>query len=266
MCKIENDIKIYNITKNGNKENIDINTINKKQINNKYKLFEELENQNNKMYFTKFIYDIFGTNLIENDTLQKNLIESYICNILIEYLFNNKEININLNNNINNGNIRDENDIFNYLYIDKNGFLTFIKDDNHYLSTDNSLMNNKFKLNNELFQLLTDNDISSDSFQYFINLIVYYVCEIKKYYYIFENYIKIFLGNNLRPLNWSNKLQEWIIFSLKERFYLNKTDVDITNKLKKDIIDINMKKNQPTNKFKIFFDVIKSKIQFNKFD
>ena len=266
MCKIENDIKIYNITKNGNKENIDINTINKKQINNKYKLFEEFENQNNKMYFTKFIYDIFGTNLIENDTLQKNLIESYICNILIEYLFNNKEININLNNNINNGNIRDENDIFNYLYIDKNGFLTFIKDDNHYLSTDNSLMNNKFKLNNELFQLLTHNDISSDSFQYFINLIVYYVCEIKKYYYIFENYIKIFFGNNLRPLNWSNKLKEWILFSLKERFYLNKTDVDITNKLKKDIIDINMKKNQPTNKFKIFFDVIKSKIQFNKFD
>ena len=74
------------------------------------------------------------------------------------------------------------------------------------------------------------------------------------------------MGNNLRPLNWSNKLQEWIIFSLKERFYLNKTDVDITNKLKKDIIDINMKKNQATNKFKIFFDVIKSKIQFNKFD
>ena len=264
ICQIENDIKIYNANKNNdinsNKENINLN---KRQINNKYKLFEELENQNNNIYFTKYIYELFGTNLIENDTLQKNLIESYICNILIEYLFNNQEINTNINN----SNNRNYNDIFNYLYIDKNGFLSLIKDDNHYLSTDNSLMNNKFHLNNELFQLLTDNDIGSDSFQYFINLIIYYICEIKKYYYIFENYINIFLDNDsLRPLNWSNRIKEWILFSLKERFFLNKTDVDITNKLKKDIIEINMKKNQSISKFKIFFDTIKSKIQKNKFD
>ena len=273
LNQIENDIKIYKINNNinENKENININKNiktknNSKQINSKYKLFEELENQNNNnIFFTKFIYDCFGTNLIENDTLQKNLIESFICNILIEYLFNNKEINTNINSN--NSNNRDNNDIFNNLYIDKNGFLTFIRDNNHYLSTDNSLMNNKFKLNNELFQLLTDDDIGSDSFQYFINLIVYYICEIKKYYYIFENYITIFLeSNGLRPLNWSNKLKDWIIYSLQERFYLNKTDLDITNKLKKDINDINMKKNHSTSKFKMLFDTIKSKIHKKKFD
>ena len=142
-----------------------------------------------------------------------------------------------------------------------------IKNNNHYLSTDNSIINNKFKLNNELFQMLTDNDISSDSFQYYVNLIIYYICEIKKYYYVFENYINVFTQNNsLRPLNWSNKSKDWIIYSLQERFFLNKTDLDISNKLKKDISEINMKKNQSINKFKFFFDSIKGKIQGKKFD
>ena len=265
LRQIENDIKIYKIkndyndNKENNPNNININNINEnsKQTNNKYKLFEEYENQNNQsLLFSKFIYDSFGTNLIENDTLQKNLIESYICNILIEYLFNNKEITNN-----------DNNDIFNNLYIDKNGFLILIKDNNHYLSTDNSLINNKFRLNNELFQLLTDNDIGSDSFQYFVNLIIYYICEIKKYYNIFENYINVFINNNsLRPLNWSNKIKDWIIYSLEERFFLNKTDIDITNRLKKDISEINMKKTHNISKFKFLIDKVKSKIKKNKFD
>ena len=260
LKQIESDIKIYKIKNNyndDNKENNNIN-INTKQINSKYKLFEESENQDpNNIFFAKFIYDSFGTNLIENDTLQKNLIESFICNILIEYLFNNKEINTNSQNN----------DIFNYLYIDKEGFLTLINNNNHYLSTDNSLINNKFKLNNELFQLLTDNDVGSDSFQYFTNLIIYYICEIKKYYDTFENYINVFLNSNgVRPLNWSNKLKDWIIYSLQERFFWNKTDIDITNKLKKDISEINMKKNNTTSKFKFFIDSVKAKIHRKKFD
>ena len=48
------------------------------------------------MGLTNFIYNCLGTNLIENDTLQKNLIESFVCNIIVEYLFNNKEINNNI--------------------------------------------------------------------------------------------------------------------------------------------------------------------------
>ena len=262
LKQIENDLKIYKIKNddNDNKENnnININTTQTKQINSKYKLFEELENQNpNNIFFAKFIYDSFGTNLIENDALQKNLIESFINNILIEYLFNNKEINYNIENS----------DIFNYLYIDKDGFLTLINNHNHYLSTDNSLINNKFKLNNELFQLLTDNDVGSDSFQYFVNLIIYYICEIKKYYDTFENYVNVFLNNNgIRPLNWSNKFKDWIIYSLQERFFWNKTDVEITNKLKKDISEINMKKNNSISKFKFFIDSVKAKIHRKKFD
>ena len=267
LHQIQNDIKIYKINNNNyNKENNNINTNrNNRQINNKYKLFEECDNNvNNGLYLTKFIYDCFNTNLIDNDTLQKNLIDSFIYNILIEYLFNNKQINTNTSaSNYDNNN----NDIFNYLFVDKNGFLFLIKNNNHYLSTDNSIINNKFKLNNELFQMLTDNDISSDSFQYYVNLIIYYICEIKKYYYVFENYINVFTQNNsLRPLNWSNKSKDWIIYSLQERFFLNKTDLDISNKLKKDISEINMKKNQSINKFKFFFDSIKGKIQGKKFD
>ena len=270
LCQIENDIKIYKINNNSyynNKENINtnININNVRQVNNKYKLFEELENNNSNCgaSLTRFIYDSFGNNLIESDTLQKNLIESFICNIIIEYLFNNKEINTNIS--IINPN--ENNDIYNNLYIDKNGFLFLIKDNNHYLSTDNSLINNKFKLNDELLKLLADNDIASDSFQYYENLIIYYICEIKKYYNLFENYINSFLNNNsLRPLNWSNKLKDWIIYSLQERFYLNKTDTDISNKLKKDINEINIKKNQKISKFKFFIDAIKGKTQRNKFD
>jgi hypothetical protein len=142
LRQIENDIKIFKVVDtsfNDNKENNNINiNSNKRQRNSKYKLFEETDNSyhnNNSMNLTKFIYNCLGTNLIENDTLQKNLIESFVCNIIVEYLFNNKEINTNISNE------SIENDVFDCLYIDKNGFLFFIKDNNHYLSTDNSIIN-----------------------------------------------------------------------------------------------------------------------------
>jgi len=268
LRQIENDIKIYKINDtnyNDNKENNNINinnNSNKRQRNSKYKLFEETDNSYNSgsMGLTRFIYNCLGTNLIENDTLQKNLIESFVCNIIVEYLFNNKEINTSISSE------SIENDVFDCLYIDKNGFLFLIKDNNHYLSTENSIINNKFRLNDELLNLLTDNDISSDSFQYYSNLIIYYICEIKKYYNIFENYINVFTNaDSIRSLNWSNKVKDWIIYSLQERFFWNKTDNDINNKLKKDINDINMKKNQTISKFKIFIDSFRGKIQKNKF-
>ena len=258
LKQIENDIKIY--TKNyakyniENKENI---LINKRQFNNKYKLYEEPENK--ELPVVSFIYDIFQTSLIENDNLQKNLIESFIYNIIIEYLFNNKSINIDIYSN------EDETNIYNNLYIDKNGFLYLIKNDNHYLSTDNSLMYNKFKLNEKLMKLLVDNDISSNSFSYFVNLIIYYICEIKKYYYSFENYVNIYLDGT-RPSNWSNKLKDWVVYSLQERFFVNKTDNDITNTIKKDIYDINMEKNKNVSKLKFLFDSIKGKFLKKKFN
>ena len=258
LKQIENDIKIY--TKNNakynieNKENI---LINKRQFNNKYKLYEEPENK--ELPVVSFIYDIFQTSLIENDNLQKNLIESFIYNIIIEYLFNNKSINIDIYSN------EDETNIYNNLYIDKNGFLYLIKNDNHYLSTDNSLMYNKFKLNEKLMKLLVDNDISSNSFSYFVNLIIYYICEIKKYYYSFENYVNIYLDGT-RPSNWSNKLKDWVVYSLQERFFVNKTDNDITNTIKKDIYDINMEKNKNVSKLKFLFDSIKGKFLKKKFN
>ena len=258
LKQIENDIKIY--TKNyakyniENKENI---LINKRQFNNKYKLYEEPENK--ELPVVSFIYDIFQTSLIENDNLQKNLIESFIYNIIIEYLFNNKSINIDIYSN------EDETNIYNNLYIDKNGFLYLIKNDNHYLSTDNSLMYNKFKLNEKLMKLLVDNDIASNSFSYFVNLIIYYICEIKKYYYSFENYVNIYLDGT-RPSNWSNKLKDWVVYSLQERFFVNKTDNDITNTIKKDIYDINMEKNKNVSKLKFLFDLIKGKFLKKKFN
>ena len=258
LKQIENDIKIY--TKNKakynieNKENI---LINKRQFNNKYKLYEEPENK--ELPVVSFIYDIFQTSLIENDNLQKNLIESFIYNIIIEYLFNNKSINIDIYSN------EDETNIYNNLYIDKNGFLYLIKNDNHYLSTDNSLMYNKFKLNEKLMKLLVDNDIASNSFSYFVNLIIYYICEIKKYYYSFENYVNIYLDGT-RPSNWSNKLKDWVVYSLQERFFVNKTDNDITNTIKKDIYDINMEKNKNVSKLKFLFDSIKGKFLKKKFN
>ena len=258
LKQIENDIKIY--TKNNakynieNKENI---LINKRQFNNKYKLYEEPENK--ELPVVSFIYDIFQTSLIENDNLQKNLIESFIYNIIIEYLFNNKSINIDIYSN------EDETNIYNNLYIDKNGFLYLIKNDNHYLSTDNSLMYNKFKLNEKLMKLLVDNDIASNSFSYFVNLIIYYICEIKKYYYSFENYVNIYLDGT-RPSNWSNKLKDWVVYSLQERFFVNKTDNDITNTIKKDIYDINMEKNKNVSKLKFLFDSIKGKFLKKKFN
>ena len=258
LKQIENDIKIY--TENNakynieNKENI---LINKRQFNNKYKLYEEPENKD--LPVVSFIYDIFQTSLIENDNLQKNLIESFIYNIIIEYLFNNKSINIDIYSN------EDETNIYNNLYIDKNGFLYLIKNDNHYLSTDNSLMYNKFKLNEKLMKLLVDNDIASNSFSYFVNLIIYYICEIKKYYYSFENYVNIYLDGT-RPSNWSNKLKDWVIYSLQERFFVNKTDNDITNTIKKDIYDINMEKNKNVSKLKFLFDSIKGKFLKKKFN
>ena len=237
-----------------NKENI---SINKRHFNNKYKLYEEPENNNQPL--VSFVYDIFEKGLIENDTLQKNLIESFIHNIILEYLFNNKTINQDLYS------PNEENDIFNNLYIDKNGFLYLIKENNHYLSTDNSLMNNKFKLNEKMMKLLVDNDITSDSFLYFVNLIIYYICEIKKYYYTFENYINVYL-HGTRPLNWCNKFKDWVIYSLQERFFLNKTDNDITNTLKKDIYEINKIQNKNISKFKYFFDSIKGKFHKNIFN
>jgi hypothetical protein len=258
LKQIENDIKIY--TKNYEKYNIENKEnilINKRQFNNKYKLYEEPENKD--LPVVSFIYDIFQTSLIENDNLQKNLIESFIYNIIIEYLFNNKSINIDIYSN------EDETNIYNNLYIDKNGFLYLIKNDNHYLSTDNSLMYNKFKLNEKLMKLLVDNDISSNSFSYFVNLIIYYICEIKKYYYSFENYVNIYLDGT-RPSNWSNKLKDWVIYSLQERFFVNKTDNDITNTIKKDIYDINMEKNKNVSKLKFLFDSIKGKFLKKKFN
>ena len=258
LKQIENDIKIY--TKNYEKYNIENKEnilINKRQFNNKYKLYEEPENKD--LPVVSFIYDIFQTSLIENDNLQKNLIESFIYNIIIEYLFNNKSINIDIYSN------EDETNIYNNLYIDKNGFLYLIKNDNHYLSTDNSLMYNKFKLNEKLMKLLVDNDIASNSFSYFVNLIIYYICEIKKYYYSFENYVNIYLDGT-RPSNWSNKLKDWVVYSLQERFFVNKTDNDITNTIKKDIYDINMEKNKNVSKLKFLFDSIKGKFLKKKFN
>ena len=259
LKQMEDDLKNYKITKLKKniekKENI---LKNKKQFSNKYKLYEEPENKGQQI--VSFVYDIFHAGLIENENLQKNLIESFIYNIIIEYLFNNKTINQDIYSK------NDENDIFNNLFIDKNGFLYLIKNNNHYLSTDNSLMNNKFKLNEKLMTLLVDNDITSDSFLYYVNLIIYYICEIKKYYYTFENYVNVYLDGT-RPLNWSNKLKDWVIYSLQERFFLNKTDNELTNTLKNDIYDINTpKNNNNTNKFKYLFDSILSKFQRNKFN
>ena len=259
LKQIENDLKIYQVNKKVNyKENKENISINKRQINNKYKLYEEPDIKD--LSFSSAIYEIFLKGLVENDeTLQKNLIESFIYNILLEFLFNNKAINSNIYQ------IDDNTDIFNDLYIDKNGFLYLIKENNHYLSTDNSLMNNKFKINNKLMKLMMDNDVTSDSFQYFINLIVYYICEIKKYYYTFENYINVYL-NGIRPSNWSNKLKDWVLYSLQERFFLNKTDEDITSTFKKNIYGINVNKSSNISKFKFLFDTIKSKIYKNEFN
>ena len=259
LRQIENDLKIYQVNKKVNyKENKENIFINKKQINNKYKLYEEPDIKD--ISFSSSIYEIFLKGLVENDeTLQKNLIESFIYNILLEFLFNNKAINSNIYQ------IDDNTDIFNDLYIDKNGFLYLIKENNHYLSTDNSLMNNKFKINNKLMKLMMDNDVTSDSFQYFINLIIYYICEIKKYYYTFENYINVYL-NGIRPSNWSNKLKDWVLYSLQERFFLNKTDEDITSTFKKNIYGINVNKSSNISKFKFLFDTIKSKIYKNEFN
>ena len=260
LKQIEEDLKNYKIS-NGKKkiekkENI---LLNKKQFSNKYKLYEEPENKEQPI--TSFIYDIFQKDLIENDNFQKNLIESFIYNIIIEYLFNNKTLNQDTYSK------DDVNDIFNNLFIDKNGFLYLIKINNHYLSTDNSLMNNKFKLNEKMMRLLVDNDITSDSFLYYVNLTIYYICEIKKYYYTFENYVNVYLDGT-RPSNWSNKLKDWVLYSLQERFFLNKTDNELTNTIKKDIYDINTPKNNNNNisKFKYFFDSILSKFQGNKFN
>ena len=168
MKQIEEDLKNYKISndkkKIEKKENI---LLNKKQFSNKYKLYEEPENKEQPI--TSFIYDIFQKDLIENDNFQKNLIESFIYNIIIEYLFNNKTLNQDTYSK------DDVNDIFNNLFIDKNGFLYLIKINNHYLSTDNSLMNNKFKLNEKMMTLLVDNDITSDSFLYYVNLTIYYI-------------------------------------------------------------------------------------------
>ena len=259
LKQIENDLKIYQVNKKVNyKENKENISINKRQINNKYKLYEEPDIKD--LSFSSAIYEIFLKGLVENDeTLQKNLIESFIYNILLEFLFNNKAINSNIYQ------IDDNTDIFNDLYIDKNGFLYLIKENNHYLSTDNSLMNNKFKINNKLMKLMMDNDVTSDSFQYFINLIIYYICEIKKYYYTFENYINVYL-NGIRPANWSNKLKDWVLYSLQERFFLNKTDEDITNTFKKNIYGINVNNSSKISKFKFLFDTIKSKIYKNEFN
>ena len=205
------------------------------------------------------VYEILEKGLIENETLQKNLIESFIYNIIIEYLFNNKSINTDIYS------PKDDNDIFNNLYMDKAGFLYLIKDNNHYLSTDNSLMNNKFKLNDKLKELLVDSDISSDSFMYLVDLIIYYICEIKKYYYTFENYINVYLDGT-RPLNWCNKFKDWVIYSLQERFFLNKTDKDINNSLKNDIYEINKTKYSNFSKFKYLFDSLRGKFHRNKFN
>ena len=260
LKQIEEDLKNYKISndkkKIEKKENI---LLNKKQFSNKYKLYEEPENKEQPI--TSFIYDIFQKDLIENDNFQKNLIESFIYNIIIEYLFNNKTLNQDTYSK------DDVNDIFNNLFIDKNGFLYLIKINNHYLSTDNSLMNNKFKLNEKMMRLLVDNDITSDSFLYYVNLTIYYICEIKKYYYTFENYVNVYLDGT-RPSNWSNKLKDWVLYSLQERFFLNKTDNELTNTIKKDIYDINTPKNNNNNisKFRYFFDSILSKFQGNKFN
>jgi hypothetical protein len=260
LKQIEEDLKNYKISndkkKIEKKENI---LLNKKQFSNKYKLYEEPENKEQPI--ASFIYDIFQKDLIENDNFQKNLIESFIYNIIIEYLFNNKTLNQDTYSK------DDVNDIFNNLFIDKNGFLYLIKINNHYLSTDNSLMNNKFKLNEKMMRLLVDNDITSDSFLYYVNLTIYYICEIKKYYYTFENYVNVYLDGT-RPSNWSNKLKDWVLYSLQERFFLNKTDNELTNTIKKDIYDINTPKNNTNNisKFRYFFDSILSKFQGNKFN
>ena len=70
-----------------------------------------------------------------------------------------------------------------------------------------------------------------------------------------------------RPLNWSNKLKDWVLYSLQERFFLNKTDTELTNTLKKDIYDINTKKeNNNISKVKYFFNSFLSKFQGNKFN
>ena len=264
LRQLENDIQIYKINKEKNsiknKENISINR-RPIHINNKYSLYEEIDDDNNNdnKPSVSLVYEILEKGLIENETLQKNLIESFIYNIIIEYLFNNKSINTDIYS------PKDDNDIFNNLYMDKAGFLYLIKDNNHYLSTDNSLMNNKFKLNDKLKELLVDSDISSDSFMYLVDLIIYYICEIKKYYYTFENYINVYLDGT-RPLNWCNKFKDWVIYSLQERFFLNKTDKDINNSLKNDIYEINKTKYSNFSKFKYLFDSIRGKFHRNKFN
>ena len=132
------------------------------------------------------------------------------------------------------------------------------------MSTDNSI-NHKFKLNEKLKELLVDSDISSDSFMYLVDLIIYYICEIKKYYYTFENYINVYLDGT-RPLNWCNKFKDWVIYSLQERFFLNKTDKDINNSLKNDIYEINKTKNGSFSKFMNIFDNLRGKFHRNKFN
>ena len=114
-------------------------------------------------------------------------------------------------------------------------------------------------------KLLVDNDLASDSFSYFVNLIIYYISEIKKYYYTYENYINAFLDGT-RPLNWSNKLKDWVLYAIQERFFLNKTDNDIANTLKKDIYDINRTQNKSSSKIKYLFDTIRDKFHKNKFN
>ena len=202
---------------------------------------------------TRFLYSYFDNHLFDEETFQKNLIESFVSNILLEYLFNNENINN-----------EEETNIFNYLYISNNGYLSFIKKNNHYLSTDNSNITKIFKLNNELFQLLTDGDTLSDSFKFYVDLIIYYISEIKKYFHVFQNYINVLLNNDeIRPLNWSNRSKDWIIYSMEERFFMNKTDNDISYKLKKDINEIHSNNN--VNKFKIFFNSFKKNFIHSKF-
>ena len=100
---------------------------------------------------------------------------------------------------------------------------------------------------------------------YLVDLIIYYICEIKKYYYTFENYIHVYLEGT-RPLNWCNKFKDWVIYSLQERFFLNKTDKDIYNSLKNDIYEINKTKNSSFSKFRYIFDSLRGKFHRNKFN
>jgi hypothetical protein len=107
---------------------------------------------------------------------------------------------------------------------------------------------------------------SNSYLKHFTNINIIIIVKFFLIFEIFKNYINVFTNSDsVRPLNWSNKLNDWVIYSLQERFLWNKTDNDINNKLKKDINDINMKKNQTIGKFKFFIDTFKKKIQKNKF-